>query len=96
MVIEVVDRKARPEVPSVDKLQGGGLCMHEQYLDLMQHCWATDAEARPSFDVIIARLRLGSPLLDRKHNSSQCAEACPASARALMSSLLASGWAPHF
>ena len=57
VVIEVVDRKARPEVPSPDKLQGGGLCMHEQYLDLMQQCWSTEAEARPGFDVIIARLR---------------------------------------
>ena len=57
VVIEVVDRKARPEVPSPDKLQGGGLCMHEQYLELMRQCWSTDANARPGFEAVIARLR---------------------------------------
>lgn len=57
VVIEVVDSKARPEVPPMDKLQGGGLCMHQEYLELMRQCWSTDAEARPSFEAIIACLR---------------------------------------
>lgn len=33
MVIEVVNHKARPDVPSPDKLQGNCLCMHEQDLN---------------------------------------------------------------
>ena len=57
VVIEVVDRKARPEIPPPEKLRGGSLCMHEHYLDLVQQCWATDPAARPSFEAIIATLR---------------------------------------
>ncbi len=57
VVIEVVERKARPEVPPLDKLPGGELCLHGQYVELMEDCWAQDPLARPSFEAVIGRLR---------------------------------------
>ncbi|KAA6428246.1 MAG: PAS domain-containing tyrosine kinase [Trebouxia sp. A1-2] len=57
VVIEVVDRKARPEMPPLDKLPGGELCLHDEYIELMEDCWAQDPLARPSFEAVIARLR---------------------------------------
>lgn len=57
VVIEVVDRKARPEVPPLDQLPGGELCLHGQYVELMEDCWAQDPLARPSFEAVIGRLR---------------------------------------
>ena len=57
VVIEVVDRKARPEVPSLHKLPGGELCLHDKYIELMEDCWAQDPLARPSFETVIGRLR---------------------------------------
>lgn len=57
VVIEVVERKARPEVPPLDQLPGGELCLHGQYVELMEDCWAQDPLARPSFEAVIGRLR---------------------------------------
>ena len=63
IVIEVVDRKARPEIPDRSKLPGEALCLHTQYVDLMQECWAQDPFSRPSFEQIIGRLRSARLLL---------------------------------
>ena len=57
VVIEVVDHKARPEVPSKEKLPGKQLCLHDQYIQLMEDCWAQDPTTRPSFETVIGRLR---------------------------------------
>lgn len=61
VVIEVVDRKARPEVPPLHKLPGGELCLHDEYIELMEDCWAQDPLARPSFEAVIGRLRWTPP-----------------------------------
>lgn len=61
VVIEVVDRKARPEVPPLHKLPGGELCLHDEYIELMEDCWAQDPLARPSFEAVIGRLRWKPP-----------------------------------
>ncbi|DBA74000.1 hypothetical protein WJX77_000667 [Trebouxia sp. C0004] len=58
VVIDVVDRKARPEVPPLHKLPGGELCLHGKYIELMEDCWAQDPLARPSFEAVIGRLRV--------------------------------------
>ena len=57
MVIAVVDRKARPEVPARDQLPGNQLCLHDEYVELMQQCWAQDPALRPNFAAVISKLR---------------------------------------
>lgn len=57
IVIEVVDRKARPEVPDKSRLPGEPLCLHTEYVELMEECWAQAPAARPSFEHVIGRLR---------------------------------------
>jgi len=44
-------------VPPLDQLPGGELCLHGQYVELMEDCWAQDPLARPSFEAVIGRLR---------------------------------------
>lgn len=57
IVIEVADRKARPEVPDRSQLPGEPLCLHKQYVELMEDCWAQDPSTRPSFEQVIGKLR---------------------------------------
>ena len=57
IVIEVADRKARPEIPDKSQLPGEPLCLHSQYVELMEECWAQDPSARPSFEQVIGKLR---------------------------------------
>lgn len=44
------------KVPSVDQLAAGPLGCYPQYVELMQACWITDTERRPTFHVIKERL----------------------------------------
>ena len=57
IVIEVADRKARPEVPDKSQLPGEPLSLHTEYVELVEECWAQDPAARPSFEQIIGKLR---------------------------------------
>jgi serine/threonine protein kinase len=58
VVAMITEGRQRPETPtSMDQLKGGGFPGINLYTDLMQDCWHQDAEARPSFAVIISRLR---------------------------------------
>jgi hypothetical protein len=63
VVALVTDGRQRPAIPSIEDLPQGGASSSKgfpglpDYVGLMQDCWAQDAEDRPSFGVIISRLR---------------------------------------
>ncbi len=60
MVIAVVDRGLRPEVPAPSALPSPPLRQHDAYVALMRRCWASDPAQRPGFDAIISDLRCGA------------------------------------
>ena len=62
VVIAVVDHCSRPDIPSPTSLPQPPLRQHSAYLDLIQRCWATQHNMRPSLDTIIADLRSGLAL----------------------------------
>ena len=57
IVLSVVDRRQRPEVPPPGVVQGGPPLQYQEYVALMQECWAQEPAARPSFDAVIRRVR---------------------------------------
>ncbi|KAK9820960.1 hypothetical protein WJX81_007609 [Elliptochloris bilobata] len=57
VVIAVVDRGLRPEVPPESALPTPPLRQHGAYIALMRRCWATDPAQRPAFDAVICDLR---------------------------------------
>lgn len=59
VVIAVVDRGLRPEVPAVSALPTAPLRQHSAYVALMRRCWATDPAQRPAFEAVISELRCG-------------------------------------
>ena len=61
VVIAVVDRGLRPEVPPASALPTPPLRQHDAYVALMRRCWATDPAERPAFDAVICELRCGPP-----------------------------------
>ena len=59
VVIAVVDRGLRPEIPAASALPTAPLRQHSAYVALMRRCWATDPAQRPTFDAVISELRCG-------------------------------------
>jgi len=58
VVAMITEGRQRPEIPtSMDQLKGGSFPGIDEYTALMKDCWHQDAEARPSFAVVISRLR---------------------------------------
>ncbi|KAK9811715.1 hypothetical protein WJX72_008890 [[Myrmecia] bisecta] len=58
VVIAVIERKVRPQLPPPDQLPGGGSTADlGPYVALMDECWAHDPERRPTFERIILLLR---------------------------------------
>lgn len=57
IVLAVVDRKQRPGVPPPDAVQGGPPLQYDEYVQLMQQCWAQEPASRPSFDAVIRQVR---------------------------------------
>ncbi len=64
VVILVVDQQQRPDIPQdLTSLPGSSLRCPGAYVELMQHCWATDPAERPSFERVISHLRCEAALL---------------------------------
>ncbi|KAL4452237.1 hypothetical protein ABPG75_007899 [Micractinium tetrahymenae] len=57
VVAMVTESSARPEVPPPEELPTGSFGGEGDYLQLMQECWSQDPAARPTFELIISRLR---------------------------------------
>ncbi len=58
-VVNAVTSGQRLPIPSADVLPGAGeqFAGLDDYLDLMQACWAVDPKDRPSFGDVLAKLR---------------------------------------
>lgn len=57
VVIAVVDHDQRPEIPSEKEAPGGYPLAWQEYLAVMQSCWAQEAKSRPSFEAVINTMR---------------------------------------
>ena len=57
VVALVTEGSARPEIPPVEAQPSKTFPGYEDYVKLMQRCWAQDPEARPDFTQIISALR---------------------------------------
>lgn len=58
-IMTAVKDSLRPVVPPISALPGNNLSQSavEDYIGLMQDCWAPEASARPNFETIIQRLK---------------------------------------
>lgn len=57
VVAMVTDGQQRPEIPPPEALPCGDFAGLHEYMALMCDCWAQDAAKRPTFGVVITRLR---------------------------------------
>jgi hypothetical protein len=56
-IINSVGGGARLPIPAQSELPAGPLRCFDAYVELMQHCWHPDPEARPTMDEVAQRLR---------------------------------------
>lgn len=56
-IINSVGGGARLPIPLQSDLPAGPLRCFDAYVELMQHCWHSDPDARPSMDEVVQRLR---------------------------------------
>ncbi|KAK9816226.1 hypothetical protein WJX74_006734 [Apatococcus lobatus] len=68
VVALVTEGSARPEIPPIEAQPSKTFPGYEDYVKLMQRCWAQDPEARPDFTQIISALRklLASEMQNRQ------------------------------
>jgi len=83
-IINSVGGGARLPIPSQSDLPAGPLRCLDAYVDLMQHCWHSDPDARPTMDEVVQRLRglLTEMVVSGREESLAAAAAAEVSAEA--------------
>lgn len=60
MILFIGEKAGRPLIPTTDDpdgIRGGSFAGYDAYVDLMNKCWAQNAEERPGFPEVISALR---------------------------------------
>ena len=57
IMVQLAEKKARPDIPEETAMPGGTFRGMQGYLQLMEQCWSEDISERPTCENVIISLR---------------------------------------